>query len=97
MNESLPPAIKLRVFTLSKILVDIEVQEVTLPSLDGYLGILPGHRPLVTILGEGSLTYSRQGRQEQFSVDGGYAEINSDTVLVFTELAEDETNGTAQS
>lgn len=73
-------------------LLETEVKEVTLPGLEGYLGILPGHRSLLTVLGEGKIIYRKEGQKEQFSVRGGYAEILPERVLVFTELSRDETD-----
>lgn len=90
MTHNLPSSLRLRVISLRQLLVDEEVQEVSLPSLEGYLGILPGHRPLFLALGQGAITYRLAGREEELSIGGGYAEILPDNVLVFTELMKDE-------
>lgn len=90
MSADIPKAIKLRVFTPLKLLVDEEVEEVFLPSLDGYIGILPGHRNLIVALGKGRLTFRNSGGQKEFAVDGGYAEIFPDRVAVFTGRGKDE-------
>ncbi len=87
------PRLHLRVITPKSLIVDADVEDVSLPSLDGELGILPGHRPLYTSLGSGRLAYSTSGRQESLSVRGGYAEVGPDRVNAFTELAEDEKDG----
>ncbi|NIM90277.1 MAG: ATP synthase F1 subunit epsilon [Candidatus Aminicenantes bacterium] len=91
MNQVLPSSLLLKVITPRELLVETEVQEVALPGLDGYLGILPGHRPLLTALGEGKITYRKDGQEESFPIQGGYAEILPDKVLVFTESGQDET------
>jgi len=96
MNENLPSSIQLKVVTPHRLLVEADVKEVILPSLEGYLGILPGHRPLVTALGEGTITYRKDKKEDNFSIQGGYAEIYPEKVLVFTELSKDETDQTAQ-
>lgn len=83
-------SLHLRVITPRSLVVDEEVEGVTIPSLDGELGILPGHRPLYTALGSGELTYRASGRRESLSVRGGYAEVGPERVTVFTELSEDE-------
>jgi F-type H+-transporting ATPase subunit epsilon len=93
MSEAIPPALRLRVITSRKLLADEDVQEVTLPSLDGYVGIFPGHRPLMLALGRGELVYKALGREGRFSVEGGYAEVRPDLVLVFTELLPGEPDG----
>ncbi len=93
MSEAIPPFLRLRVITSHKLLAEEEVQEVTLPSLDGYVGIFPGHRPLMLALGRGELVFRASGREERFSVDGGYAEVRPDLVLIFTELLQGEPDG----
>jgi F-type H+-transporting ATPase subunit epsilon len=85
-------SIKLTVITSSERLVDEEVQEVSLPGLDGYIGVLPGHRPLLLALGEGLISYKLAHTEENFPVRGGYAEVFPDKILVFTELNKDEVN-----
>ncbi len=80
----------LKVVTPRRLLIEAEVPAVSLPGLDGELGILPGHRPLVAALGRGELTYRLEGREETWSVRGGHAEIRPGSVLVFTDLAGDE-------
>jgi F-type H+-transporting ATPase subunit epsilon len=82
--------LRLRVITPGQLLVDAEVDEVALPGLEGELGILPGHRPLITALGKGRLFYRLAGAGQQFEVTGGYAEIGPESVLAFTTLSEDE-------
>lgn len=79
-----------------RLLTDEDVQEVSLPSLEGYVGILPGHRPLFLALGKGNISYQRRGKEESLSVQGGYAEILPERVLVFTELAKDEAEQSAE-
>jgi F-type H+-transporting ATPase subunit epsilon len=92
MSQGLPPTLHLKVITARRLLVDAEVDEVALPGLDGQIGILPGHRALIAGIGKGILAYRRTRREDQFAVQGGYAEIQPDAVLVFTELSEDEDN-----
>lgn len=96
MTDNLPSSIQLRVVSPRKLLVDEEVQEVSLPSLEGYVGILPGHRFLFLALGEGKITYRMAGREEGVNVQGGYAEVLPDKVLVLTESTEDETQQPAE-
>ncbi len=90
MSQNLPASIHLKVISPSKILVDEEVQEVSLPSLEGYLGILPGHRPLLVTLGQGQLTYMRSQKKNELPIQSGYAEVLPDRVFVFTEQGKDE-------
>jgi F-type H+-transporting ATPase subunit epsilon len=83
MSHEIPSSIKLKVISPSRLVFEGEVAEVTIPGLDGYLGILPGHRPLFMALGEGELAYQRSGRKRTVPVNGGYAEVTQRSVLVF--------------
>ena len=80
----------LRIIVPRSLEVEAEVLEVSLPSLDGSVGILPGHRPTVLALGRGSLVYKDEKGEESLSIRGGYAEVGPEAVLVFTELSDDE-------
>ncbi len=96
MTNNLPSSIRLKVISPRKLLVDEGVQEVSLPSLEGYIGVLPGHRPLILALGEGDITYRLAGREESVTVQGGFAEVLPEKVLVFTESIKDETKQPAE-
>jgi F0F1-type ATP synthase epsilon subunit len=90
MSESLPSSLRLRVITSHAVLVDEMVDEVAIPSLNGYLGILPGHRSLLVALGEGTIEYRKAQSKHLVGVIGGYAKVQPESVLVFTEPGEDE-------
>lgn len=90
MSQDLPASLHLKVIGPKGLRVDEEVQDVALPSLDGYLGIFPGHRPLFVALGHGLLTYRRSGQQSEIPISGGYAEVLPDRVVVFTEQDKNE-------
>jgi F-type H+-transporting ATPase subunit epsilon len=86
----LPESIELIVVTPERELVRESVVEVTIPGLEGALGVLPGHAPLMTELGIGELT-SRTGTSTQptsLAVLRGYAEVLPDRVTVLAETAE---------
>jgi F-type H+-transporting ATPase subunit epsilon len=84
----LPEAIELIIVTPTRQLLRARVSEVTLPGADGYLGILPGHAPLMTELGIGELTYRDPAQSEPVSVIRGFAEVLPDRVTVLAETAE---------
>jgi F-type H+-transporting ATPase subunit epsilon len=84
MSQNIPSQIELKVVVPTKMLVDTEADEVELPGLEGYIGILPGHRELTVALGEGEITYRRGSHRESFSVQGGYAEITPTKILVIS-------------
>jgi F-type H+-transporting ATPase subunit epsilon len=84
----LPEAIELVIVTPTRQLLRTRAVEVNLPGANGYLGILPGHAPLMTELGIGELTYRGATPAEPISVTRGFAEILPDRVTVLAETAE---------
>lgn len=90
MSQSLPSSFHLIIITSQLLLLETEAEEVSLPSLEGYLGILPGHRPLVVALGKGDITFKYKEEKKNYPIQGGYAEILPDRVLVFTEKSDEE-------
>ncbi|MFT7583490.1 MAG: F-type H+-transporting ATPase subunit epsilon [Myxococcota bacterium] len=68
--------------------VEAEVSAVTAPGTAGELGILPGHRALITSLAIGKFTYLQDGRSHHLAVNEGFMEIHDDVVTVVTETAE---------
>lgn len=78
----------LEVATPQRSVVAETVDEVVAPGIEGYFGVLPGHAPFLTTLGVGELTY-RRGREEyHLAVNGGFAEVRSDRVIVLADAAE---------
>ena len=80
--------IHLTVVTPERKLVDRQVDEVILPGSEGYLGVLPGHAPLLTSLKVGQISYRQEGRMHQVAVAWGFAEILPDRVSVLADIAE---------
>jgi F-type H+-transporting ATPase subunit epsilon len=81
-------ALQLLVVTPERKVVDAEADEVELPGSEGYLGVLPGHTPLLTLLKTGVLTYRQGGRSRAYAVSSGFAEIAADRISVLADLAE---------
>lgn len=80
--------LKLNLVTPQKQILDaLEVTSVVLPAVQGELGVLPGHIPMMVQLGFGSLRYKQDGKEEEFAVLGGFAEILRESVNVFAEGA----------
>ena len=63
-------------------------EEAQIPGLSGYLGILPGHAPLITELAVGVITYKASGAAHTLSVAWGFAEVLPDKVTILAETAE---------
>ena len=85
----LPESIELVVVTPEKQLLRQSAKEVQLPGAEGYLGVLPGHAPLITELGIGELTYKTAGGQSGLlAIVRGFAEVLPERVSVLAETAE---------
>ena len=86
----LPEAIELIVVTPERQLLRERVVEVQLPGADGYLGVLPGHAPLMTEIGIGELSYHDAAGKESahLALVRGFAEVLPDRVTVLAETAE---------
>jgi F-type H+-transporting ATPase subunit epsilon len=86
----LPEAIELIVVTPQRQLFREKVASVQLPGASGELGILPGHAPLITELGNGELSYrtSSGGEPVTLAVLSGFADVLPDRVTVLAETAE---------
>jgi len=65
-----------------------QVSEAQIPCKDGYVGILPGHAPLLGELGSGFLAYVVRGERRYLAVHGGFLEVLEDHVRVLADAAE---------
>src|ERR1700722_7094041 len=85
----MPDTFKLEIVTPAKQVVrDVVAEEAQIPGRDGYLGILPGHAPLITELKAGAVTYRASGATHTLSVAWGFAEVLPDKVTILAETAE---------
>jgi F-type H+-transporting ATPase subunit epsilon len=84
----LPEAIELQIVTPQRHVLQETVQAIEIPGKEGYLGVLPGHAPLITELGIGILAYRKGGETRYLSVIQGYAEVLPDRVIVLAETSE---------
>ena len=81
----LPTKIKLTAVTRERKILEVTVDEVVLPGVDGELGILPGHRPLLAMLRIGQLRYRIGNTVERLVLTWGFAEVLPDRVIVLAE------------
>ena len=85
---ALPSHIQLQIVSADRSLVNERVDEVEIPGADGYFGVLPGHTPLLALLGAGELWY-RQGQEKHYlAIALGFAEVLPDRVTILAEFAE---------
>jgi len=88
MAPPLPTKIQLHIVSAERSLVNETVDEVEIPGADGYFGVLPGHTPLLAVLGAGELWY-RQGQEKHYFVIAfGFAEVQPDRVTILAQIAE---------
>jgi F-type H+-transporting ATPase subunit epsilon len=78
----------LEVVTPDRAVVREPVAEMQLPGREGYLGILPGHTPLLTELGIGALSYRKGDQTVYVAIAGGFAEVLAGRVLVLADAAQ---------
>src|ERR1041384_584826 len=77
------------IVTPEKLVINDQATELTVPGKNGYLGILPGHAPLITELSVGEISYRNAGGQMRFlSVAWGFAEVLPNKVTILAEVAE---------
>jgi F-type H+-transporting ATPase subunit epsilon len=80
--------LQLEIVTPERLVEKDTVSEVQIPGKDGYLGILPGHAPLITELGVGEIKYRGDGMEYRLAVAWGFAEVLSNKVTILAETAE---------
>ena len=78
----------LEIVTPERLAFSGEVDGVNCPGIDGELGILPHHAPLVSTLGVGELRIRKGGEEEFFAIAGGFLQVRPDRVVVMAETAD---------
>ncbi len=75
---------KLQVYTQEKKIYDDRVTSIVVPGIEGYLGVLANHAPLLAALGDGKLTVRRGDGERSYRISGGFLEVrdNVATMLV---------------
>ena len=79
---------QLKIVTPEKEVVDTPAEEAQIPGKNGYLGILPGHAPLITELAVGEITFHTGAEEQRLAVAWGFAEVLPDKVTILAETAE---------
>jgi F-type H+-transporting ATPase subunit epsilon len=80
--------IKLDIVTAEKAVFSEDVDEVIAPGVDGQLGILPHHAPLMTMLEPGELVVKKGSDEFYLAVSGGFMEVRPDRIIVLADAAE---------
>lgn len=72
------------IVTPEKAVLDEKADFVVLPLIDGELGVLAGHTPLVGRIGKGELRLKSGSETKKFSIEGGFAQVRSNVITVLT-------------
>ncbi len=81
--------IQIEIVTPERLLVSDTATEIQIPGRSGYLGVLPGHAPLITELASGEISYRKPSAGvERLAVHWGFAEVLPDKVTIMAEVAE---------
>lgn len=78
----------LEIVTPERLAYSDTVDSVNLPGIEGELGVLPHHAPLVSMLGVGELRIRKGGAEESFAIVGGFLQVRPDKVVVMAETAD---------
>jgi F-type H+-transporting ATPase subunit epsilon len=84
----MPDTFQLQIVTPEKKVVDTAATEAQIPGKNGYLGVLPGHAPLITELAVGEVTFRAGAEEQRLAVAWGFAEVLPNKVTILAETAE---------
>ena len=76
---------RLQVFTQEKKVFDDDIRSVVVPAHDGYIGVLAGHAPLITLLGNGKLTIHTPTDELRMRLAGGFLEVVHNTATILAD------------
>ena len=82
------PSIKFKIVTPERIVFEQDVDQVTLPTTEGEITVLPHHLPLVSMIQSGQLVVKYGGQETAIAVHSGFVQIRDNEVVVLTENAE---------
>jgi F-type H+-transporting ATPase subunit epsilon len=80
--------IRLEIVTPERLVYSDDVDAVAVPGVEGELGVLPHHAPLITTIGLGELRIRRGGVEDHFAIIGGFLQVRPDKVVVMAETAD---------
>ncbi len=80
--------IRLDIVTAERVVYSEEVDVVVAPGVEGQLGILPHHAPLMTMLQPGELRLRKGGEEFSLAITGGFLEVRPDRVIILADAAE---------
>jgi F-type H+-transporting ATPase subunit epsilon len=81
-------SIRLDIVTAERAVYSEDVDMVIAPGIEGQLGILPNHTPLMTVLQAGELRVKKGGEEISLAISGGFLEVRPDKVVILADSAE---------
>jgi F-type H+-transporting ATPase subunit epsilon len=87
-TNEIPTQLELQIVTPDRNIVHDQVDEVEIPGVGGYFGVLPGHAPLLAALTAGELWFRKGQEKTYLSIAFGFAEVLPERVTVLAKLAE---------
>jgi len=84
----LPTSLTLEIVTPQGLLLREQVDDVVVPGEEGYLGVRPGHAPLLATLGMGEISYGLAGKRRLLTCFWGFCEVLPDRVSLLAEVGE---------
>jgi F-type H+-transporting ATPase subunit epsilon len=85
---ALPTSIELQIVVPDRAIVKEQVDEIEIPGVNGYFGVLPGHTPLLAALSVGEMWYRKGQERTYLAIAYGFAEVLPDKVTILAQLAE---------
>jgi F-type H+-transporting ATPase subunit epsilon len=79
---------RLDIVTAERVVFSEDVDAVIAPGIQGQLGILPHHSPLMTALAPGELLVRKGGQELPIAITGGFIEVRPDRIIVLADAAE---------
>lgn len=80
--------VKLDIVTAERVVFSGEVESIVAPGIEGEMGILPHHAPLMTTLNAGELVVRSSGEEYSMAISGGFLEVQPDRVIILADAAE---------
>jgi F-type H+-transporting ATPase subunit epsilon len=82
------PSLKIDIVTAERVVYSAEADAVIAPGVEGQLGILPHHAPLMTTLQAGELVVRKGTQEDIMAISGGFLEVRPDRIIVLADQAE---------
>lgn len=79
--------VKFELVSPERLLMDVEVDRVTVPGTEGYFGVLPGHAPVMSAIKPGVVEVLTNGEATKLFIKGGFAEVTPEGLVILAEEA----------